>query len=79
MDPFNGAGATTKAASDLGRSGLGFDVEKKYIALAKGRQKDQSTVRPKQLKVVPVHAREFIAGPSRGKTRHGAGLGAKKK
>jgi DNA modification methylase len=79
MDPFNGAGATTKAATDLGRSSIGFDIEKKYIALAKSRQKNQTSVRPRQLRVVPVHAKDFVAGPSRGKTRHGAGLGAKKK
>jgi site-specific DNA-methyltransferase (adenine-specific) len=79
MDPFNGAGATTKAATDLGRSSIGFDIEKKYIALAKSRQKNQTSVRPRQLRVVPVHAKDFVAGPSRGKTRYGAGLGAKKK
>lgn len=79
MDPFNGAGATTKAASDLGRSAVGFDIEKKYIALAKSRLKQASSVREKQLTIRPVHARDFVAGPSKGKTRHGAGLGAKKK
>ena len=31
MDPFNGAGATSKAAFDLGRKALGFDIEKKYL------------------------------------------------
>jgi len=79
MDPFNGAGATTKAATDLGRSSIGFDIEKKYIALAKSRQKNPTSVRPKQLKVVPVNAKDFAAGPSKGKTRHGAGLGARRK
>jgi len=79
MDPFNGAGATTKAATDLGRSSIGFDIEKKYIALAKSRQKSPTSVRPKQLRVVPVNAKDFVAGPSKGKTRHGAGLGARKK
>lgn len=79
MDPFNGAGATSKAAFDLRRSALGFDIEKKYVALAKARLKLPSSVREKQLKVIPVHASNFVAGPSRGKTRHGAGLGARKK
>jgi DNA modification methylase len=78
LDPFNGAGATSKAATDLGRSCLGFDIEKKYVALAKARLKQSSSVRDKQLTVQPVHAKDFIAGPSRGKTRHGAGLGARK-
>lgn len=79
MDPFNGAGATTKAATDLGRSSIGFDIEKKYVALAKTRLKQSSSVREKQLTVIPVQASDFVAGPSRGKTRHGAGLGARKK
>jgi DNA modification methylase len=78
LDPFNGAGATSKAAVDLGRSCLGFDIEKKYVALAKARLKQSSNVREKQLTVQPVHAKDFVAGPSRGKTRHGAGLGARK-
>ncbi len=79
VDPFNGAGATTKAASDLNRSALGFDIEKKYIALAKKRIKDPSSVRDNQLRINPVRASEFVPGPSRGKTRHGAGLGTKTK
>jgi site-specific DNA-methyltransferase (adenine-specific) len=79
MDPFNGAGATSKAAYDLGRSCIGFDIEKKYVALAKARLKQGSSVREKQLTVQPVHAKDFVAGPSKGKTRHGAGLGARKK
>ncbi len=79
MDPFNGAGATSKAAFDLGRNCLGFDIEKKYVTLAKSRLKLVSSVREKQLIVKPVHYKDFVAGPSKGKTRHGAGLGARKK
>jgi len=79
MDPFNGAGATTKAAHDLGRSAIGFDIEKKYIELAKKRISLPSKVRELQLQIRPVQAKNFIAGQSKGKTRHGAGLGAKKK
>jgi site-specific DNA-methyltransferase (adenine-specific) len=79
LDPFNGAGATSKASYDLGRSCLGFDIEKKYVALAKARIKQATSVREKQLTVEPVHAKDFVAGPSKGKTRHGAGLGARKK
>ena len=79
VDPFNGAGATSKAALDLNRSVLGFDIEKKYIALANKRLKDPSSVRDNQLKVVPVIASTFVPGPSRGKTRQGAGLGNKRK
>jgi len=79
LDPFNGAGATSKASFDLGRSALGFDIEKKYVALAKKRLKDPSSIRDNQLKIVPVLASNFVPGPSRGKTRQGAGLGNKKK
>jgi modification methylase len=79
LDPFNGAGATSKAAFDLGRCALGFDIEKKYVALSKKRLKDSSSIRDNQLKVIPVFATNFVAGPSRGRTRQGAGLGNKKK
>lgn len=74
MDPFNGAGATTKAAHDLSRSSIGFDIERRYVALAKARLKGVSSVRPNQLKIQPVKSQDFIPGKSRGKTRHGAGL-----
>jgi site-specific DNA-methyltransferase (adenine-specific) len=79
MDPFNGAGATTKAAHDLQRSAVGFDIERKYIEIAEKRIAEPSTVRQLQLQIRPVHAKDFVAGPSKGKTRHGAGLGGKKK
>ena len=79
LDPFNGAGATSKAAFDLGRCALGFDIEKKYVSLSKKRLKDSSSIRGSQLKVVPVLATNFVPGPSKGKTRQGAGLGNKKK
>lgn len=79
LDPFNGAGATSKAAFDLGRCALGFDIEKKYVSLSKKRLKNSSSIRDSQLKIVPVLATNFVPGPSKGKTRQGAGLGNKKK
>jgi len=79
LDPFNGAGATTKAAKDLGRNALGFDIEKKYIAIALKRLDNESSIRENQLKISPIIATDFVPGPSRGKTRHGAGLGSIKK
>ena len=79
LDPFNGAGATSKAAFDLGRCALGFDIEKKYVDLSEKRLKDSSSIRDNQLKIIPVLATNFVAGPSRGKTRQGAGLGNRKK
>lgn len=78
MDPFNGAGATTKAAFDLERCSIGFDIEEKYISLARARLKTPSMVREKQLRIKPVDCKDFVAGPSRGRTRQGAGLGSKK-
>lgn len=78
MDPFNGAGATTKASFDLGRSSIGFDIEKKYVQIAKNRFKEHTQVRDKQLSIHPVRAKEFIPGPSRGKTRQGSGKGSKR-
>lgn len=74
MDPFNGAGATSKAAFDLGRIALGFDISETYITYASERIKQPSAVRPKQLLVIPVKRSDFVPGKSKGQTRHGAGL-----
>jgi site-specific DNA-methyltransferase (adenine-specific) len=79
MDPFNGAGATTKAAFDLNRVGVGFDLSDQYVQYALDRIRSQSTVRRAQLHVVPVSASTFVPGRSRGETRHGAGLNARRK
>jgi DNA modification methylase len=77
LDPFNGAGATTKAAFDLNRNSIGFDLEAKYIRLADERLQSESTVRQTQLSVKPIDARDFVPGKSKGTTRHGAGLNAR--
>ena len=69
----------TRSADRIAESALGFDIEQKYVALAKKRLKDPSSIRDNQLKIVPVHASTFVPGPSRGKTRQGAGLGNKRK
>ena len=74
MDPFNGAGTTTKAAFDLNRNSLGFDISEKYVEIAEQRLKDDPAVREKQLLVVPVRNKDFVPGKSRGQTRHGAGI-----
>lgn len=77
LDPFNGAGATTKAAFDLKRNSIGFDLEAKYIRLADERLQSESTVRQTQLSVKPIDARDFVPGKSKGTTRHGAGFNAR--
>lgn len=77
MDPFNGAGATTKAAYDLGRTGLGFDLEPKYIDYAWARRLQRTAVRPLQLVIRAEVAEDFIPGRSKGRTRHGSGLAAR--
>jgi hypothetical protein len=77
MDPFNGAGASTKAAYDLGRIGLGFDLEPKYIDYAWKRRELPSAVRRQQLVIRPEAVAGFEPGRSRGRTRHGAGLAAR--
>lgn len=79
LDPFNGAGATTRAAYDLDRVGVGFDLSDQYNEYACARLSAVSTVRASQLHVVPVSAGEFTPGKSRGATRHGAGLAARSK
>ena len=77
LDPFNGAGTTTKAAHDLQRSGIGFDISQKYVDIAQNRLSSNSLVRSSQLQIVPVHSNDFTPGRSRGQTRHGAGLGSR--
>jgi DNA modification methylase len=37
LDPFNGIGTTLVACNDLGRSGVGFDINPKYCDTAKQR------------------------------------------
>ncbi len=76
LDPFNGGGATTKAAYDLGRIGIGFDLSKQYIDYSKKRLESISSVRTSQLAVIPVHVKDFVPGKSKGKTRHGSGMGS---
>lgn len=49
LDPFNGAGQTTKVAHHLGRRGVGYDTEQKYVDLAGRRWKDPLGVREYQL------------------------------
>jgi site-specific DNA-methyltransferase (adenine-specific) len=78
LDPFNGAGATTKAAYDLGRVGIGFDLSRQYNDYARARIELPSSVRTNQLHVVPIASDEFVAGKSRGATRHGSGLNARR-
>jgi DNA modification methylase len=35
LDPFNGIGTTTATAHKLGRRYIGYDIDEKYIAIAK--------------------------------------------
>jgi len=79
MDPFNGAGASTKAAFDLNRQGIGFDIEEQYVEIARKRLEEASSVRTSQLRVEPVKAKDFIPKVMTGTTRHGAGLNAKRR
>ena len=79
LDPFNGAGATTKASYDLGRNSVGLDLSKKYIDYAHKRITQNSSVRARQLRINPVHVSDFTPGPSRGQTRHGAGFASRGK
>jgi len=79
MDPFNGAGATSKAAVDLGRHALGFDISEKYIGIAEKRIAGSSSVRQSQLQISPVNQKSFTPGKSKGRTRHGAGLATRRR
>jgi len=74
LDPFNGAGTTTKAAIDLGRNGLGFDIESKYLSISKKRLEAPTSVRQSQLQINPVSVKDFVPKASKGRTRQGSGL-----
>jgi site-specific DNA-methyltransferase (adenine-specific) len=78
LDPFNGAGATTKAAFDLQRQGVGFDLSEQYINYAKARLENPSGVRQQQLHVIPIHFKDFVPTKSKGQTRHGSGLASRR-
>jgi DNA modification methylase len=43
VDPFLGTGSTLVAALETGRSGVGFEIVKKYADIARGRVKDALT------------------------------------
>jgi site-specific DNA-methyltransferase (adenine-specific) len=77
VDPFNGAGATTKAATDLGRRAVGFDLSEQYINYARERIALPSGVRTQQIHVVPVLFKDFVPKKMKGQTRHGSGLGSR--
>jgi DNA modification methylase len=79
LDPFNGAGATTKAAVDLRRRALGFDISPQYVEMARYRLGSDSQVRQRQLHVRPVTVPEFQPTASRGETRHGTGPSARRR
>ena len=49
LDPFNGAGQTTKVASYLGRGFLGIDVQEKYAAYAESRLGEQPHIRDESI------------------------------
>ncbi|GAA7546720.1 hypothetical protein JP0018_01300 [Helicobacter pylori] len=40
LDPFNGAGTTTKVAKQLGRRFIGIDISEKYCEVARARLKE---------------------------------------
>jgi DNA modification methylase len=42
LDPFVGSGTTLVASQDLGRNGIGFDLQKKYIKLTEYRLKENA-------------------------------------
>jgi site-specific DNA-methyltransferase (adenine-specific) len=74
VDPFNGAGATTKAAHDLSRVGVGFEIESRYADIARERLGADSSVRDAQLTIKPQPASIYTPKKMRGQTRHGSGL-----
>ncbi len=74
LDPVNGAGNTTKAAFDLNRNSIGFDLERKYVDYAKRRILGASQIRQAQLVISTETASMYTPKKSKGRTRHGAGI-----
>ncbi len=58
LDPFAGSGTTLLAARDAGRNALGFDLQKKYVALAE-RRLDPETGNGTVQRAVRADAREI--------------------
>jgi site-specific DNA-methyltransferase (adenine-specific) len=79
LDPFNGSGTTTKAACDLGRSGIGFDTSSKYRKIAEQRIEEPSRVRSSQLLVLPTKLSEFVPKVRKEAARQGTGKAARKR
>ena len=79
LDPFNGAGATTKAAFDLNRIGVGFDISSQYTAVAELRTDSGSSVRSSQLRMVPIEPSSFVAKRQREPARQGTGRSARRR
>jgi len=56
LDPFMGSGTTLRACKDLGRKGIGIEIEEKYVAIAIARLKQEVLPLdyvPKQIVSVP--------------------------
>ena len=79
LDPFNGAGATTKAAFDLDRRGVGFDISSQYTDVAKLRTDARSSVRSSQLRMVPIEPSSFEPKRRREPARQGTGRSARRR
>ena len=79
LDPFNGSGTTTKAAYDLNRIGIGFDISEQYHSLAQQRVSETSKVRENQLLVVPTELSDFSPRARKEPARQGTGQGARRK
>lgn len=77
FDPFLGAGATAKAAFDLGRVPAGTDIIAEYVRIAHRRLAAPSLVRPVQLRIRTVAEETFVPKRMKSPTRHGAGIKAR--
>lgn len=75
LDPFCGSGQTLKVAHYLGRRYIGYDIDPKYVALARARIQEPPGIR--ELQLVPAFDRipgdERLVAPSgrKPRTRYG--------
>lgn len=81
LDPYVGSGQTTKVALALGRRGVGYDIEAKYIEDSEARAMQPTEIRALQL--VAEFAKMALDAPLQGKTkpgqtRHGSGKKTRK-
>ncbi len=62
LDPFVGSGSTLVACHKLNKTGIGFDISKKYISISKSRIKKLESITKKKSKIQVVKSNAINVG-----------------